>query len=124
MHIKDLNHVALLVADLDASHHFYGTVLGLPSKARPAFDFPGQWYALGPLSELHLILGREEAVLSHPRGFHLALEVENIESARTRLEVTGVDYIGPKNRPDGARQIFILDPDGYCVELSDLRALN
>ncbi|MFT5496490.1 MAG: catechol 2,3-dioxygenase-like lactoylglutathione lyase family enzyme [Kiritimatiellia bacterium] len=123
MKIKDLNHVALLVADLDASCHFYGTILGLSTKARPAFDFPGAWFALGPVSELHLIAGREAGVASHSRGSHIAFEVEGVEAARAQLEAAGVDFVGPKARPDGAQQIFVVDPDGYYVELSDLSGL-
>ena len=43
-----------MVRDLEASVRFYEQVLELPRVPRPAFDFPGAWFALGN-QELHLI---------------------------------------------------------------------
>jgi len=48
MKIIELNHVALFVADVSRSSHFYGKLLGLPLIERPAFDFPGAGSASGP----------------------------------------------------------------------------
>ena len=54
IHIHELNHVLLNVRDLDASVHFYGTILELPRLPRPAFNFPGAWFAAGK-QDIHLI---------------------------------------------------------------------
>ncbi len=40
MRIRQLDHVALHVADVDASVVFYRDTLKLPAMDRPAFDFP------------------------------------------------------------------------------------
>lgn len=125
MQITDLNHVAIHVADLEASKRFYGEVLGLPPKKRPAFDFDGAWYQLGPTRELHLLAGREADAVSHHRGAHFAFEVPSIEDAMAELKQKGAEIVlGPQARPDGAVQIFLLDPDGYWVELCDLSGLR
>jgi catechol 2,3-dioxygenase-like lactoylglutathione lyase family enzyme len=40
------------------------------------------------------------------------------ETAETRLEELGYEFISrTKARPDGAAQVFVLDPDGHIVEL-------
>ena len=121
MKIVELNHVALHVADVEASVAFYRDTLGLPPLDRPAFSFPGAWFALGPGGQqLHLIGGRGEPVHSHNRGNHFALAVDSIEAAEAHLRECGVEMFGPKQRPDGAWQIFVRDPDGHYVELCEV----
>lgn len=114
MNIQQLDHVALHVADLPKSIKFYGEVLGLPSLPRPDFDFPGAWFAIGS-HELHLLGNRDRDVNSHHRGTHFAVRVDNIESIVGRFEQASIEFI-PKTRPDGARQVFVQDPDGHYME--------
>lgn len=119
--VVELNHVALDVAEVEASVRFYGGALGLPALPRPAFSFPGAWFRLGPRQELHLIGDRGRAV--GERSGHFALQVADIHAAAARLRAEGVAFRGPKPRPDGALQIFTADPDGNVVELcADLPA--
>ena len=124
MNILELNHVALHVADLDASLAFYRDQLELEPMARPAFDFPGAWLRLGPRQELHLIAGRQHPVQSQGRGTHFALQVESINEAEALLRRNGVAYRPRKRRPDGTWQIFVADPDGHWIELTDLSPLE
>ena len=114
--IHELNHVALHVSDLDASMHFYGEVIGLPQKARPAFDFPGAWYAFGN-QELHLIADPAMTAASR-RHHHFALLVDDTDAAKEELTAKGItEFRGPAPRPDGAMQLFFQDPDGYVIEV-------
>ena len=116
--IAELNHVALLVSDVKRSCDFYQGVLGLEPMARPAFDFPGAWFRLGSVQELHLIGGKPVApAIEQPRGNHFALRVEDLEAWRQHLQPLGLIIRGPVRRPDGAMQIFVRDPDGHLVEL-------
>lgn len=117
MKCKQLDHVALHVADLGESRRFYASVLDLEEMPRPDFDFPGAWFRLGDSQELHLIGGREADVSSHRRGTHFALLVDDITAWEAHLRSQGADFQPPKPRPDGAVQIFLTDPDGYWVEL-------
>jgi catechol 2,3-dioxygenase-like lactoylglutathione lyase family enzyme len=120
MHILDLNHVALHVRDVAASSRFYRDVLALPQLGRPDFDFPGAWFALGPVQQLHLIGDRQHPVHANPRGNHFALRVASIQDTAADLRQKKVDFMGPKQRPDGMWQIFIQDPDGHYIELTEL----
>jgi len=117
MRIKELNHVAIHVEDVERSCSFYRTVLRLESIPRPAFDFPGAWFQLGDVQELHIIGGRNEPVHGKNRGNHYALSVDDLEAWHRHLQETGTHFRPPKFRPDGAQQIFLLDPDGHCIEL-------
>lgn len=117
MRIVHLNHVALHVADLAASKAFYENVLQLPPLPRPAFSFPGAWYRLGDEQELHLIGERTRDVVSHHRGDHFALLVDDIDAWENFFRDRGIEHQPRKTRPDGAYQIFLIDPDGHWIEL-------
>lgn len=117
MKILELNHVAITVADVKRSCDFYERVLRLTSLPRPAFDFPGAWFRLGAAQELHLIGGRGEPAFSGSRGNHFALQVDDLMAWEQHLQSVGADYRPRKQRPDGAWQIFLRDPDGHYLEL-------
>jgi len=115
--IIELNHVALNVSDVAVCERFYSEVLGLPTLARPAFSFPGAWFRIGVQQELHLIGGRAEDDSEHSE--HFAMLVTDLDAVATRLRAAGVEFRGPKERPDGARQIFTADAEGNVIELCD-----
>ena len=117
MKTMQLDHVALHVANVERSCAFYHEILLLEPIPRPAFDFPGAWFQLGEVQELHLIGGRERPAVSASRGNHFALLVDDIRAWESHLVETGTRYEPLKTRPDGACQIFVPDPDGHYVEL-------
>ena len=117
MKALQLNHVALHVADVEASVAFYRDVLKLPPLDRPAFDFPGAWFLLGVDQELHLIGDRDAPVQSHHRGGHFALIVDDLDQWEAHLDLMAANRLARKTRPDGALQTFVQDPDGHWIEL-------
>ena len=117
MQVRQLNHVAIHVADVEKSVQFYRDAMKLPQMPRPDFDFPGAWFQLGVDQQLHLIGDRELPVHSHHRGGHFALIVEELDSWETHLDAYGANRMQRKLRPDGAEQTFVQDPDGHWVEL-------
>ena len=117
MKILELNHVAIVVSDVERSCAFYRDVLQLTSLPRPAFDFPGAWFRLGTNQELHLIGGRGEPVVAGPRGNHFALQVQDLAAWEQHLKDVNASFQPKKQRPDGAWQIFLRDPDGHYIEL-------
>jgi catechol 2,3-dioxygenase-like lactoylglutathione lyase family enzyme len=122
-----LQHVGLIVSDLERSRRFYAEALGLEEVPRPAnFTFAGAWFRFGD-SEIHLLAeadttGRAGALDAGPSArfglvAHIALEVEDLAGARARLEENAVPLIGgPMPRGDGVTQVFFRDPDGYVLE--------
>ncbi|AEI50933.1 VOC family protein [Runella slithyformis] len=119
--IIGINHVALYVADVERSINFYKTIVGLTSLVRPAFDFPGAWFRLGTTQELHLIGIRTEVVVSGSRSNHFALEVDDLDAWEAHFKANAATYRPPKFRPDGVRQLFLQDPDGYWIEFFSVK---
>jgi catechol 2,3-dioxygenase-like lactoylglutathione lyase family enzyme len=114
---RQLNHVALHVADVDRSVEFYRDVLGLKPMPRPAFSFPGAWFLLGVDQELHLIGGRSQDVHSHNRGNHFALLTDDFDGWEKYLVEHRIRFDPRRTRPDGALQLYIIDPDGHYIEI-------
>jgi len=126
--VARLQHVGLIVSDLERSRRFYGQVLGLEEVPRPAnFTFAGAWFRFGE-TEIHLLAeadttGRAGAPEPGPSAAfglvgHIALAVEDLEAAVARLEENAVPLIGgPMPRGDGVTQVFFRDPDGHVLEL-------
>jgi lactoylglutathione lyase len=112
-----LNHVALHVADLEKSVAFYRDVLRLEPIPRPAFSFPGAWFRLGVDQDLHLIGGRDRDVNSHNRGNHFALLVDDFDAWEKYLIDNKMNFAPRRVRPDGALQLYVIDPDGHYIEL-------
>lgn len=116
LEIEELNHVAIYVRNVDISSEFYRSILQLEPLPRPTFNFPGAWFRLGAQQELHLIGNRTENLIFHKRH-HFALKIRSASAAEQWLKEKGINFTGPKPRPDGAIQIFLQDPDGYYIEL-------
>jgi lactoylglutathione lyase len=108
MKIIELNHIAIHVADVEKSVGFYRRVLLLEPIPRPAFDFPGAWFRLGRTNE---------PVLARSRNNHFALRVDGLDSWESHFKKVDADFRPKKQRPDGAWQIFVRDPDGHSIEL-------
>jgi catechol 2,3-dioxygenase-like lactoylglutathione lyase family enzyme/uncharacterized protein YunC (DUF1805 family) len=126
LYVKSIDHVTLVVKDLERSRRFYVDVLGMRAVPRPAFSFAGLWFQAGA-TQIHLIL---EYAGSGPAGnllpesrrssrtHHLAFLVDDAEAALAYLRRAEVTILsGPKPRPDGYVQLFVTDPDGHVVEL-------
>jgi catechol 2,3-dioxygenase-like lactoylglutathione lyase family enzyme len=123
-----LQHCGLIVADLERSRSFYGGALGLEEVPRPAnFAFAGAWFQIGE-DQLHLLAetdttGRAGGGDPGPSArvglaTHIALEVDDLDTAHVRLQEHDVALVGgPMPRGDGYDQLFVRDPDGYVIEL-------
>jgi lactoylglutathione lyase len=122
-----INHIALHVNDLQKSTVFYRDVIGLDTIPEPFHDGKHTWLAVGYKSHLHLIAGAGTPV-SRDKNSHLCFSVPSVEKFIQRLVKAGVayeDWAGKKqsvtNRVDGVKQIYMMDPDGYWVEVNDAK---
>lgn len=124
--VRHIDHVTLVVRDVEASRKFYVGLLGMEEVPRPAFSFGGAWFRAGS-TLIHLI---EQHDLSGPAGYpvevlvrssrnhHFAFEVDDAYAAAQRLKEMDVSLLDDaKRRPDGAIQVFLTDPDHHVVEL-------
>src|SRR5579884_1789985 len=55
LQVKSIDHVTLVVKELERSRRFYVDVLGMQPIPRPAFSFAGLWFQAGQ-TQIHLIL--------------------------------------------------------------------
>ena len=123
---QGLDHVTIIVNDLERTSEFYVQRLGLKQVERPDFDFPGLWFQAGS-TQIHATQASEfsgqagpgpRASSSVSRGQHFAFRIQDLDRALEFLHSSGVEIAdGPKFRPDGVRQVYLKDPDGYTVEL-------
>ncbi|WP_026279032.1 VOC family protein [Thioalkalivibrio sp. ARh3] len=116
--VLGLDHVSVVIGDLEASARFYGELLGLRPVERPDLGFPGLWYDLGGGQTLHLLgVPNPDATERDVRGGrdrHLALRVRGLDTLLQRLENAG----HPADRSQSGRPAaFVRDPDGNTVEL-------
>lgn len=120
-----LNHVAVYVHDLQKSADFYKNIIGLENIAEPFHDGRHVWFRIGPHSQLHLIAGAK-SIVQHDKDSHLCFTVSSMESFIDNLNKNRVSYgnwPGEPNkitiRPDGIKQIYFKDPDGYWIEINN-----
>lgn len=122
--------MVLEVADLAASERFYHEIVGLPVADRWLEDRKAVWLGLGREGFLGLWpveTGGEKAI-HHGRGgvhVHFAIRVPGgtLDAARARLEELGLAVeAGWEFRP-GDRAIYVDDPDGNVVELTERATL-
>jgi catechol 2,3-dioxygenase-like lactoylglutathione lyase family enzyme len=133
-----LNHFSIRTTDLDATRHFYESVLGLTVGPRPDFPFPGLWMYRGAHDDIsnaavHIIgmdpndpeglkkyLGDRAAASLHGTGAvdHVAFFADGLADMLAHLRSVGVT---PRERTVptiGLHQLFLDDPNGVVIELN------
>lgn len=119
--ISGLHHYAIAVQNLTTSIHFYKDILGFQLIERPDFDFKGAWLDPGNGIEIHLIevKANQNTVVSGSRMLHFAFNTPDIFAAKNYLMARHIIPVKDiKPRPDGVLQMFIQDPDGYFIEIT------
>lgn len=117
--VRQINHVTLIVNDLDAARAFYEDEFGLEPLPVFNFDYPTQFYRINEAQQLHLTEWQDDAPSF--RG-HVCLQVEDFNTVFRRMRERNAIDIKPWGRvrrlPDGAMQMFVRDPSGNLVEIS------
>ncbi len=111
--VTQIDHVSVLITDVERARRFYRDVLGLREIHGPrTFNFVVIWFELGN-QQLHLLL-KEQPDARSPR--HFALRVDDAAAARGH-------FISHGFRPEettpipGADRFFVYDPDGNRIEV-------
>ena len=131
--ITRINHVAIVVEDLDAALHFWRDALGLPlskTEENPGENVDIAFLPVGE-SEIELLeptdpeSGIGKYLAKKGQGMHhLCVEVDDIEATMARLAGHGIELINdtPRTRPEGTRYAFVhpRSAGGVLVELYEL----
>ena len=126
--IVKIDHVGIMVADLDAALHFYTETLGLQAGPIESRDHPPIRRCCVRLgdAELELIEARDREqtmmrVLPHRESgvYHVGLRVDDVDAEAARLRAEGVPLVDGI-REGGEMRIQYLHPDaaqGALIEL-------
>jgi len=119
------NHTTIYVVDLQKSAQFYKQAMELSEIPEPFHDNRHVWLKIADHAELHIVLGAA-SIMPHDINIHLAFSVPSVEDFAKHLDSAGVKYGNwaqtnkePQLRPDGIKQIYFQDPDGYWIEVND-----
>jgi catechol 2,3-dioxygenase-like lactoylglutathione lyase family enzyme len=111
--VTQIDHVSVLVTDVERSRRFYRDLLGLKEIAKPrTFDFVVIWFDLGN-QQLHLLLKPQPDTIS-PR--HFALRVADVAAARKYFQERHIPIEETTPIPHCDR-FFVRDPDGNRIEI-------
>ncbi len=120
------DHDALLVKDVDASAKFYSEIFGLKEIPNGGLGDHIRWFELGDKIQFHLI--ESDELPEKQKGFHLALSTDDLDAFMEFLKSKNIhfeNWPGEKGttntRPDGIKQIYLQDPDGYWIEVNNNR---
>ena len=121
-----LDHLSINVADAKVAAEFYKGAFGFPEIRTPFAAGGGVvWLDLGNGTSLHIFGGRRSAVVNE-RERHIAFTVADMSKIIAFLVSNGIAWqnfngtVGEvQTRPDGVRQMFFRDPDGYWIEVND-----
>jgi catechol 2,3-dioxygenase-like lactoylglutathione lyase family enzyme len=118
MQLEALDHVGLVVSDMDRSIRWYQEVLGLRRAYQEAWgDFPAVLEAGGTGVALFPHNGDAALPADDPKrhvGFRTSRR--GLEAAKAELRALGLDF---REGDHGvAWSIYLPDPDGYQVEIT------
>tara|TARA_B100000676_G_scaffold91147_1_gene90890 strand:+ start:5498 stop:5899 length:402 start_codon:yes stop_codon:yes gene_type:complete len=121
-----LDHITIHCRDLEVSRRFYATVLDLESGYRPPFDGPpGAWlYDDQERPVIHLYAGRDADDAPNSALDHIAFAVNDLVSVKERLADRGIAFETATVPELDAEQVFLSDPDGIGLEISNASAAD
>ena len=122
-----LDHIALLVRDLDESVEFLTGVLGLTEGVNPMGGTHIRWIEIGDGRRFHVQAG-DISKVHVEKQTHFALSATDFDAVLARFRARNIAFtdmagtLGAINtRPDGMRAIFLRDPNGYWFEVNDFK---
>jgi catechol 2,3-dioxygenase-like lactoylglutathione lyase family enzyme len=120
LRVERLDHVSIIVTDVQRALAFYVGILGLKEIPRPkSFDFPGAWLQVGP--EVIHLLGQPAADVRGRR--HFCLWVSDVHAAARYLAEKHLPVRwDQKYKIEGIDRFFTDDPDGNRVEIQGTEA--
>lgn len=115
---NSIQHVNVMVDDLDAAIEFYGEVLGLARTTTPELGFPAQFFAVDDGQEIHV----NQLDDVHAERSHFCLRLDDFNGVFRRALDRGLfethTWGKARRLPSGVMQAFVRDPSGNLIEIS------
>jgi methylmalonyl-CoA/ethylmalonyl-CoA epimerase len=121
--IRNIDHVAIVVENMDRAIKFYNEVLGLKIHHDGRKEGGSKKSFLGSKSETLVALAENENRSKEGTRLvegvaHIAFRVDDVEKASKLLKERGIEFIEEKMDKDGKRKSYhFLDPDGLELEI-------
>ena len=121
--ISGIDHVAIVVSDMDRSIKFYTEVLGLTILRDGRGNEEKKKTFLGTKSRTLVALTEDKDRIEDKGKFvegvtHVAFKVDDVEKASSALKEKGVKFIEEKIDKDAKSKAYhFLDPDGLELEI-------
>ncbi|WP_307892832.1 VOC family protein [Bacillus swezeyi] len=118
-----IDHVGLMVKDIEASITFYQDIVGMTLKDKMTHTngimklaFLG--FENSEETELELIQGYKDNLPAEGKVHHFAISTDDIDAELTRMRENEVKLIedGITTLPNGYRYFFIFGPEGEAIE--------
>lgn len=148
--VKKMDHVAVMVSDLERSFHFYHDLLGLEKLEYVEHHIRGisEMTATPNVSmkEYRMFLPANPGMtidllqwispkspegrfhISHVPSAHLCFDVEDVDATYAFLKAEGVEFVSPPvhwpEEEGGWVVLFFHDPDGNLLELNQPQPQN
>lgn len=121
------DHSTILVKNIDTSADFYKEILFLKELKTPWPDDTSiRFFETGDRQQLHIAQTDAFGDVKVNKVLHIAFAVQNFDEYLKYLDEKSIDYTNfneeskqTQMRPDGVRQIYFKDPDGYWIEIND-----
>ncbi|MNZ39464.1 Lactoylglutathione lyase [compost metagenome] len=121
---KRIDHIGVMVKDIEASIQFYTDVLGFELKGRTphtngVIELAFLGFGHSDETELELIQGYNDSLPVEGKVHHFAVRVEDVETEFKRLKQLDVQFVDQEitTLPNGYRYFFVEGLDGERVEL-------
>lgn len=118
------DHDTIRVKNLETSVKFYENILGLEQISNGGLGDHIKWFQLNNKVQLHLV--ESEEGVEKNKGVHTAFNIDKLSEFMEFLRSKSIPFENWKgekntitNRPDGVKQIYFQDPDGYWIEVND-----
>ncbi len=116
--LTKINHVTLVVDQLETAAEFYEKEMGLEVIPAFVFDYPTAFFKINDEEQLHLTEWEDAQSF---RG-HICMIVDDFNTFFWRVKELGIIDTKPwgkvRQLPDGVMQMFIRDPSGNLLEIS------
>lgn len=123
MSIKRVDHVGVMVKDIDTTIRFYTEIVGLELKGRikhtnGVIDLAFLGFGHSDETEIELIQGYNDELPTEGKVHHFAILVSDVDEEFARLKLTEASFIDEEitTLPNGYRYFFIHGPEGEWIE--------
>ena len=121
---RRIDHVGVMVKNIEASIAFYTEIIGFELKGRTPhsngiIELAFLGFGQSGETDLELIQGYNDSLPNEGKVHHFAVSVPDVQAEFDRLKQLDVSFVdeGITTLPNGFKYFFVSGPDGEWIEL-------